>query len=322
MNATFLMGLRPQTLEAFEVISRADMNNESLLALNTHHNETLRELRLSVPHIAALPNLRNCVMLESFYLDAGFVDAYLEEPVISGITAWLRSCKKLRNISLVKMTNSAKIMTPVLLENDIKLLKLELEGYSLSDGNDFHPGLANQTSLQSLRLKGDNLDHGILVDCVARLTNLRELQLKDVSDLFMDEDICHLVRDLDELQMFWTSGIAISDTVLPALVKPKLRNLSFGGVTTFTKDGILKYISSLDPERNRGLALSVLNAHSDSNLTEADQRQIRASISRKVDGSFEFFLDRGSQHSALFHNSMLTWLAEIDSSDSSYSESE
>jgi hypothetical protein len=68
--ATFLMGLRPQTLEVFEVISHADMNNESLLALNTHHHESLRELKLSGLHVTALPMLRNCVTLESFHLDA------------------------------------------------------------------------------------------------------------------------------------------------------------------------------------------------------------------------------------------------------------
>ncbi|KAI9867073.1 MAG: hypothetical protein M1813_000471 [Trichoglossum hirsutum] len=315
--ATFLMGLRPQTLEVFEVIGRADMNNESLLALNTHHHQSLRELKLSGLHITALPILRNCVMLESFRLDAEFTDTGLGEPVISGITAWLRSCKKLQNISLVRMTHSQKIMTPVLLENDIKLLNLELEGYMVPESTEFHQALTNQTSLQSLKLKGDDADEdkGLLVDCLAKLTNLRELELREISDSFEDADICRLVRDLGELQVFWTSGIGVSDAVLPALVKPKLRNLSFSALTMFTRDGILKYISSLDPEQNRGLVFSVLNADPDSNLSEADRMQIRISISEKVNGWFEFHLARGSRYEMPFLGSMLIYFTELDSSD-------
>jgi hypothetical protein len=296
--ATFFTGLRPQKLESFEVISKADISNDSLLALNTHHQTSLKELKLSDSRLSTLPMLKGCIALESLYLDAGFTDQDLEKSVILDIVAWLRSCKKLQGISLVRMRHSSEIIKPVLLENDIKLLKLELEGYTMAGSKEFHEALTNQTSLQSLKLKGNSndtsrVDVDILVECLAKLTNLKDLQLRDVSDYFDDADVCRLVRDLDELQVFWTSGYGISDEVLPALVKPKLRSLSFGAMTAFTSGGILNYIQSLDPEQNKGLVFSVLNADPDSNLTNLEQRLIRTSIMEKVDGWFEFFLNRG-----------------------------
>ncbi|KAH0542185.1 hypothetical protein FGG08_003406 [Glutinoglossum americanum] len=325
MVSTFLVGLRPQTLESFEVISHADIGHESLQALSTHHQESLKELKLSGLHLTALPSLKNCVALESFHLDGGSADYSLGGAVILDIVDWLRNCKKLQNISLVRMFHSPEIIKPVLLENDIRLLKLEVEGYMTVNNREFHQALTNQTSLQSLKLKGDIdgtsvTDTEFFVDCLAKLTNLRDLQLRDVSDFFDDANICDLVRDLSELQVFWTSGFNISDAVLPALTRLKLRSLSFGALTVFTKDSILRYISSLDPEQNKGLSFAVLNADPGYNLTEADQAQIRLSISQKVGGGFEFFLNRGPCP-GVFSYSVLIPSADYDSSDGSDSES-
>ncbi|KAI9786190.1 MAG: hypothetical protein M1839_007600 [Geoglossum umbratile] len=297
MLATFLAGLRPQTLESFEVISKAGIGCDTLLALNTRHQMSLKELKLSDANLTALPMLKDCVALESLYLDAGFTDHGLEGPFISGIATWLRGCKKLQNVSLVRMRHSSEIVKPVLLENDIKLLKLELEGYKIANSKELYQALTNHTSLRSLKLKGDGSDASradvdILVECLAKLTNLRDLQLRDVSDNFDDADICRLVCDLNELQVFWTSGYGISDEVLPALVKPKLRSLLFNAMTVFTIEGIQNFIWSLDPEQNKGLALSVLNADPDSYLTDIEQGLICTSMMEKVGGWFEFFLNR------------------------------
>jgi hypothetical protein len=61
------------------------------------------------------------------------------------------------------------------------------------------------------------------------------------------------------------------------------------GLTSFTIDGLLNYISTLRPT-NQGLVLSVMSQDGHNDLQEAEQAIIQDSIGARVGGRFEFVL--------------------------------
>jgi hypothetical protein len=61
------------------------------------------------------------------------------------------------------------------------------------------------------------------------------------------------------------------------------------GLTSFTLDGLLNYISTLRPT-NQGLVLSVMSQDGHNDLQEVEQAMIQESIGAKVGGRFEFVL--------------------------------
>jgi hypothetical protein len=72
--------------------------------------------------------------------------------------------------------------------------------------------------------------------------------------------------------------------------------MSFHAVTSFTFDGIVNYISTLQPT-NIGLQLSVMCADTSSELTSYHLRAIRDAIAEKVDGRFDFEMHRDVESS-------------------------
>ncbi len=308
----FLTGLRPDTLEYFEVISFSDLGLETFLALN-QHKTSLRELRLSnlkTEAIHALPALKACTAIEALHLEElhGTTDLTDSEGsqsnVLREIIEWLGSCKHLETITVKKLRNGPAILTSVLLENSIHLRKLEVEGYTMRDNQDFHRALASQPDLLTVKLKGDSEDVvrddlDILVGSLSNLVQLRDLQLREVSDYFRDEHICTLASKLTQLEELYTSGFGITDIVWWDISRlSNLRTLSFNAMTGFTLTGILGYISSLGAG-NKGLVISIDNADPGSNLDEEEQRVVREALASKVEGRFNFTLMRGNNHSNL-----------------------
>jgi hypothetical protein len=75
---------------------------------------------------------------------------------------------------------------------------------------------------------------------------------------------------------------------------PNLRSLSFHAVTSFTYDGIMDYISTLQPT-NAGLQLSIMCADVKSDLAPHEISNIRDELAAKVDGKFDFVLYREAE---------------------------
>lgn len=65
-------------------------------------------------------------------------------------------------------------------------------------------------------------------------------------------------------------------------------------MTSFTYDGIMSYISTLQPT-NAGLQLSILCADVKSNLTPHEISSIKDELAAKVDGKFDFVLYREAE---------------------------
>ena len=207
----------------------------------------------------------------------------------------------MKSIKLSHFFSAPSLLTPILLENDIKLAELELDEYTMAVGKTFHRALSHQRSLKSLYLKGEGDEPGtdgydILVDSLCKLENLTELALENISDYFQDKHICRLAQGLPRLESFATTGWGITDVVFKELVNLKyLRRLTFNGLTNFTARGLLAYVQGLNYS-NQGLVLAVMMADMDSNLEPQQQELIRDTLSKKVGGTFDFMLIRGILH--------------------------
>ena len=296
--ASFLEGLRANSLEFFEIISHTKAGIATGTAL-AQHRESLQDLRIELQRdfLIALPALKECTALKSIQLkDAtGTIDLKrTQNDVFLEIVAWLKACKNLKDVTLNRFVSGLAIITPVLLENDIHLEKIEMSDYGLYNDQeilDFHQAFGHQTDLRSVQLKlftdAENVDKG-LVEGLCQLPNLRDLELRGVADNFTDFDIGQLARSLTKLEDLETGGYGITDAVWKDIAQlTQLRSLNFAALTRFTVDGLLEYTSRLGPD-NYGLALALMNADPDFNLSEEEQGLISEALAAKVQGKFIF----------------------------------
>ncbi|KAI4162830.1 MAG: hypothetical protein LQ342_003547 [Letrouitia transgressa] len=303
--ADFLNEIRPQSLESLEIFSYSGIGAESFLALSCHR-DSLRELKLdsiSADAMRSLNMLQGCTNLTTLSLtDGSQISVDLKKShndVFLEVVAWLRKCQRLQSVTLRKIRAGPDLVTPILLEDGIKLTNLELGGYAMADSREFHQALANQVTLQELLLTGECDNEtgdgtAILVESLSQLTNLTDLRLRDISDYFNDEVIQRLARSLPKLEVWWTSGWAITDAIWEEVAKLKsLRRLDFTALTRFTANGILDFILNLGPG-NHNFVLAVMMADLDCDLSEAEQTMIRETMAERVSGRFEFQLYRGT----------------------------
>lgn len=218
--ATFLQELRPQSLEALEVFSYSNIGAETFSAVDCH-NTTLQELKLNnikPEAMGSLSMLKGCTALTSLLLTETTGSTDLEDTehdTFLEVIGWLRRCTKLRTITFQKLLSGPAILTPVLLENNMQIVRLEVTDYVTSSARDFHQALAHQQSLRSIVLKGDAEGCEIepLVEALSQLAHLKELRLSNLSDFFLDYHICKLAQNLRELEELWISGWGITDAI-------------------------------------------------------------------------------------------------------------
>jgi hypothetical protein len=207
--SSFFSGLRSNTLRVLLIHSSNDAGPETFLSLNNHH-ASLKHLTLGslkVPALKSLSLLRGCTAIESLELEdmTGSIDLEAtENDTFLEIIAWLTSCKQLKSIILKNFVNGPQILTSVCLEHAIKLDSLTLEGYMLAGNQDFHRALAHQTSLTSLELRGDaeeffRDDIDTLLNCLCQLSNLKYLNILDISDYLKTSEIQFLALHLSKV---------------------------------------------------------------------------------------------------------------------------
>ncbi|KAI9740717.1 MAG: hypothetical protein M1818_004682 [Claussenomyces sp. TS43310] len=303
--AEFFSSLRPNSLRAFQVNSRNDIAAESFLALNSHR-ESLSDLRLGdIPSsgMKALSLLAGCTALETLNLRDSTGTIRLEateNDVFLEVLAWVRSCSNLKHIRVEKFTDGPSLLTSLCMENEIHLRSLSLNHYSLANNQELHRALTHQPSLESLELRADaeesfRDDIDTLISSICTLKELNDLNLLDTSDYFKNAEVHRLAMSLQKLKFFTIGGYEMNDDVWPALSSLSyLVSMSFHAVTSFTFEGILKYISSLK-DTNGGLTLSIMCATMESDLSQGERAIIREAIAAKVDGKFEFVLFREAE---------------------------
>lgn len=297
----FLNSLQPHTLEYFELIGHAQLGPRSIRAIGAHLN-SLTELKLTnldIEPIAELPSLtapqalkvlsltdsRPAIRDENFY------------KIVSNVADWLASCRNLRQLELRKFLDDPVLLSRALVDGKVRLTRLSVRGYTMSSARAFHEVLASQSSLQCLYLQGEGSevdeDQAVLVQALGQLNNLRELDLKDISDYFTPDHVATLTPFLPKLEQLTISGYNFNDEVWNSLLcLPKLKNLVIHAFSEFTAHGILDFISQLGPD-NEGFNLSILNATSDAYVPAEARVVIRDTLARNVDGTFDFELARG-----------------------------
>lgn len=308
--ASFIGGMPENSLIYFENISDCRIGAETFLALN-HHGKSLRSLKLALDAEIGVLNLgllQGCTAIETLALACFSRSADLQETqhdIYLQITGWLRDCKALNDISFTNFVSAPDILLPVLISKDIKLEKLQINAsdnamYVASTAEDFHQALSLQPTLQSLILRADpepvtgEPDYlTTLVNTLCLLKDLKELRLHRISEYFTDVHIRVLAMSLPNLGELYVGGYNITDKIFDQMTKlEKLKVVDFQGITTFTEDGILKFIDRLG-EGNRGLFLSVDNADPDRPISADSQEVIRDAIATKLNGRFEYQLLRG-----------------------------
>ncbi|KAH6872942.1 hypothetical protein BKA58DRAFT_383136 [Alternaria rosae] len=295
--AKFLSSMRPNTLQTLQTISDVKAGAESLLALN-HHGNSLEDLRLcvsneSIPHLSLL---QGCTALRTLRIEDihGTVDLEAtEHDVFLETTAWLRKCSDLQRLSFSKMQSGAALITPVLLEEKIQLSSLEIDSYTLKDHKTFHQALVHQqSSLRVLFLSGDTDgmfrdDLDILVDSLKQLTELRDLHLI-LPEVLRDEHLITILAELTQLEDLYVSGLELNDIVLPHLASlPNLRTVTISGISKFTMDGLLDFVSRLGPG-NQAIRLSIDMADTDTLLSEEELTLVRDNLAEKAGGTLEY----------------------------------
>ncbi len=294
--------MRPNSLQTLQTIHDIQAGPETFLALN-HHRQSLEDLRICVsnealPHLSLLQGCTSLKILRiedtlgSIDLDATQHDVFLE------MIAWLRKCVDLQRLSFSNLQSGAAIITPVLLEHNIKLTHLEIDTYSLKEHKTFHQALVHQqSSLKYLSLKGetdgmfrDDLD--ILVDSLKQLHQLKDLKL-DLPEVLRDEHVITIIQNLVLLEDLYVSGLELNDVVLGSLAcLPNLRNVTLSGITKFTLDGLLDFVSQLGPG-NQGIRVAIDMADPDTLLPEENVTIVRDCLTEKIGGAFEYMALRG-----------------------------
>lgn len=302
--ASFLNEIREQSLESLEIFSISNVGPKSFLVLNCHR-DSLTKLHLhsiSADAMVTLNLLKECTNIISLQLSesrASTTDLeHRHNDVFLEVIGWLTECKRLKSIKLKDIFSAPSLLTPILLEHDIRLIELELDEYTMTVGKNVHRALVHQPSLQSLFLKGEGDDTGtdgynILAGSLSKLENLTVLRLQNISDYFNNEHICLLAQSLPKLESFATTGWDITDEVWRDLARlENLKQLQFNGKTCFTAKGLLGYVRGLGPG-NEGFELAVMMADMESELKPHEEQLIRDTLTKRVGGSFNFMLLRG-----------------------------
>ncbi|KAL4903596.1 hypothetical protein BDW74DRAFT_155798 [Aspergillus multicolor] len=290
--------LRPNSLEYFEVLSFSWLGPRSIRALGTQ-KDSLTELKLTslnihtireLPSLTPLPKLEVLSLTDS--MGAIWDEAF--NTSMDDVADWIGTLPKLKHLEVRKFMNDSRLLTKALMHDEIHLNGLSFAGFKLSEGFNFLYDLKGHTSLQYLYLRGEGSPdpghNNLLVESISTLHELRELELKDVSDCFIMEQAGELTLSLPKLERLWISGEAFNDSIWSAFsCLSKLKSLTIYALSNFTADGVIDFISQLGPE-NHGFALSILNATSAFNFPDEVQAMIREVLAGSLDGSFDFGL--------------------------------
>jgi hypothetical protein len=289
----------------FELYSGSDIGKLSLAAMN-HHADTLISLKLlglNDESIQSLGCLKQCTALQKLELEASTPSARLEDvdhDAFLEIVSWLKNCRNLKELALENFYDGPSILAQALVAGNFALTSLSLKKYVAygERAAAFHTAISEQTKLERVFLNGNGEETTyeelqILVDALGRVAGLQTLALNQMSDNFTDHHIIHLAQNLLCLETFYPSGFGITDSVFEALAGLKnLKDMQFLGVTHFTAGGIADFVSSLDPETNRGLVLTLWAVDADYAVSEDEQAILRELISTRLDGRFGLTLWR------------------------------
>ena len=303
--ASFLSGIRPQTLQSFQVFGTTAIGASSFPALNLHSDtlKTLKVVAIGPNEMQHLSKFKDCTNIEKLKISEnhrGTQDLeHRQNDVFEEMVEWLCQCKALITVSLVNFISGPALLTPFLRTHDTKLTSLELDHVQLSESSKFHSALSLQKQLKSLSMGGEESesvrDNDALVESLSKLVQLTNLRLTQVSASFTEHHIRTLAQNLPNLETFETWGFHITDGIWPDIAKlARLKTLDLNADTRFTTNGILDFVYSLG-SGNHGFTLNVMMQDTDHDISEKEQEFIRNALASQLEGKFFFLLVRGPE---------------------------
>ncbi|EEA20994.1 conserved hypothetical protein [Talaromyces marneffei ATCC 18224] len=294
-----LSSLRPNSLETFEVISLSFIGPRTILALGSHLDSLTKLVltNLSIEAIAHLPTLGPPKALKRLVLTdsqpTARDDSFNE--TLAAVAGWMSQCENLRHLQLRDFMgmDDMSLLAKVLVDDRIRLETLQMRCYFTENNEDFHHALSLQAeSLRSLILQRKRhavvQNEASLLQAICKLTELRELDLKEVSDFYTAGHVMAMMPYLTKLERFSVSGLGFDDDLWPSfLTLANLRFLAIHAYSKFTAEGILDFVSQLGPN-NSGFHLIITSAVADSAIPPDAQNVISDALAQNVGGAFDY----------------------------------
>ncbi len=297
--AGFFKTLPPNSLEAFSIQSLNQLGEHAFEALATH-SQSLRTLRLATLQSTAfrhLGQLRRCTGLRSLTLEAGYdvnlswetehKDSFLE------VITWIKDCRSLATLQLFRVPSGSTLLGHVLRAPTVRLTQLDMKLYD--DDEAWYTSVANQTSLQSLSLRGHDqlleLPPAILTTFVQSLMACRALTKLDIMQTIVTlEDLTAMSESLVYLEDLSFDGDDFRDDIFEPLFQMQhLKTLGIHGGSFFTFDGILNFVQRLSAcsRARSGFTLHIMNQQSHCKLTTEEEEYIRQQMASSLAGKFD-----------------------------------
>ncbi|RYP74719.1 hypothetical protein DL769_003978 [Monosporascus sp. CRB-8-3] len=301
--AAFFRTLRPNSLRSFEVMSQNRIGENSLTALNAHA-ASLKSLKLgtlSARAMMCLNVLRSCTGLEVLEIEnegRSQVDLRaFNEGMLKEVTAWIRSCKSLRELSFRNLRDALLIVKDILNSPDIRLNSLDIQFLRQINDQDSAATWATlglQDSLESFTL-GANFyrqemfvlaEYPSLVDSICRLKNLKSLNLKQT--FVQAQEIHQFARSLPNLVDFSFGGELMDDSVLESLAAlPHLMMVGISAQSLFTWPGLQHFAQQLELAGRYGFQLEILGQLGEAKFAEEQQNWLQDFFANKLHGRFD-----------------------------------
>ncbi|KAH9899017.1 hypothetical protein F4778DRAFT_782613 [Xylariomycetidae sp. FL2044] len=286
--AAFFQTLPPNTLRNFRVISRNQIGEASLAALNAH-SKSLRALdlsSLSKPAMEALNALPNCTELESLNIENYHYEradlSEFKNGVLKEVAAWISHCKNLRDLSFKHVQDALFILKEVLSSPDIHLTSLSLLDFQSGteeESRSLWTALGKQDRLESLTLglQDGTIDsltlsqYPPLTDSICNLKNLTSLNLMQAS--VTPEEIRRFAKELPDLVEFSFSGEFVDDDIWEPLSSlTKLKLLSINAPSVFSLGETKHFAMKLDRSSNYGIRVDILNQMGEAKFPESQMK--------------------------------------------------
>ncbi|GIJ99043.1 hypothetical protein Aspvir_001167 [Aspergillus viridinutans] len=285
----FLMALRRNTLERFE-ISRDAHFKPSMVTGLIAHSQSMRELRLPKFRselVVKLMQSNPLQSLEAIHFFLGYEKcAELAQP----FGKWLGACRSLRRIE-TWLYHDELLMLANALNHGLVSLEVLVVQQNYEDNpkiiDAFYRGISRQRNMQELTLNTEmTSDKSLFMWCLFPLKKLRKLNLRRMSAQLTLPDIRALTSSFPDLTWLGLYVTPVLDEIWDYIVAPKLRYLHLVGIGVLHAQPVLDYIHRLG-EQNRGFILKLkfsTFAELYTTVSDADHRAIAYALFSHLDG--------------------------------------
>lgn len=282
----------------FTVDSAPSIDKETFRAL-AHHASSLTSLKLSglsQSAVPSLPTLDACVALEELTLtcnqSAPEIFSKINAPVPQ-LVKWLKSCPRLKRLSLGGIKESFAIAHEVLKTRTLSLKSLslsQLDKISDDDLRDICEQLLHHPMLEELELHGDGegiefSEFQILMETLEGLPKLRRLHLDFMNEDFADDAALELLVAVPQLEVLILDSSNISSQAWFEF--SNLRNLKMLQLNDFTDwslELIEEFIENFCPIQNRGLVLCFAEVELELDFSYEEVRELGDLIKSHLGG--------------------------------------